>query len=81
MNGNHTAKYLKLLTFYRKTRKFSVAYCCVSFFVQYIILKERIRRVKLETVHLTSMFLVWKCEYIALIDNFGLNFFLLFSSF
>ena len=42
---------------------------------------ERIRRVKLETVHLTSVFLVWKCEYIALIDNFGLNFFLLFSSF
>ena len=45
------------------------------------ILKERIRRVKLETVHLTSVFLVWKCDYIALIDNFGLNFFLLFSSF
>ena len=44
----------------------------------FIILKEQIRRVKLETVHLTSAFLVWKCEYIALIDNFGLNFFLLF---
>ena len=46
-----------------------------------MILKERIRRVKSETVHLTSVFLVWKCEYIAFIDNFGLNFFLLFSSF
>ena len=44
-----------------------------------IILKERIRRVKLETVHLTSVVLVWKCEYIALIDNFSLNFFFFFS--
>ena len=37
MNENHTATYLKLLTFYPKTRKSSVAYCCVSFFVQYIL--------------------------------------------
>ena len=36
MNGNHTAKDLKLSTFYNLTRKFSVAYCCASFFVQYI---------------------------------------------
>ena len=34
-----------------------------------IILKGRIRRVNLETVHLTSVFSTWKCEYIALIDN------------
>ena len=44
-----------------------------------IILKKRIRRVNLETVHLTSVFSIWKCEDIALIDNFGLNFFWLFS--
>ena len=35
MNGNHTATDLKLSTFYHITRKSSVAYCCVSFFVQY----------------------------------------------
>ena len=37
MNENHTATDLKLLTFYPKTRKSSVVYCCVSFFVQYIL--------------------------------------------
>ena len=37
MNRNHTATYLKLSTFHSSTRKSSVAYGCVSFFVQYIL--------------------------------------------